>query len=126
MKDDHKILQQQGNVQVGRIIRFTNPEIIKNLEEILKSYVCEAIAIEESGIKPEVKKNPEPVPEELTDAFDGDPVFEAAFCALTPGRQRGYIIHFSQPKQSATRRIRIEKYKEQILKGLGINDNYSR
>jgi uncharacterized protein YdeI (YjbR/CyaY-like superfamily) len=126
MKDEHKILQQQGNVQVGRIIRFTNPEIIKNLEEILKSYVCEAIAIEESGIKPEVKKNPEPVPEELTDAFDGDPVFEAAFYALTPGRQRGYIIHFSQPKQSATRRIRIEKYKEQILKGLGINDNYSR
>jgi uncharacterized protein YdeI (YjbR/CyaY-like superfamily) len=125
MKDEHKILQQQGNVQVGRIIRFTNPEIIKDLEEILKSYVYEAIAIEESGIKPEVKKNPEPVPEELNEAFDGDPIFETAFYSLTPGRQRGYIIHFSQPKQSASRRGRIEKYKEQILNGIGLNDKYS-
>lgn len=124
MQDKHKILQQQGNIQVGRIIRFTKPEEVQELEEILKEYIREAIAIEESGVKPEVKKNPEPIPDELTEAFDNDPVFESAFYALTQGRQRGYIIHFSQPKQSGTRIGRIEKYKEQILNGIGLHDKY--
>lgn len=125
MSDRHQILSQQGNIQSARIVRFTNPEEIRNLKDVLKSYVLEAIAIEESGKKVETVKNPEPVPEELLQAFEDNPAFEKAFYALTPGRQRGYVIYFSQPKQSQTRSGRIEKYKEQIFKGIGLNDKYS-
>lgn len=75
--------------------------------------------------KVEFKKNPEPIPNELLEAFEQDPAFKKAFYALTAGRQRGYIIHFSQPKQSQTRIGRIEKYKEQIFNGIGLNDKYS-
>ena len=100
LKDEHKILEQQGNIQASRIIRFTDTERITNLENVLKEYVLEAIDIEKSGKKVETVKNPEPVPEELIEAFKEDPAFKKAFYALTPGRQRGYIIHFSQPKQS--------------------------
>ena len=82
------------------------------------------IRIEESGLKVEVKKNPEPIPEELIQAFKEDAGFKKAFFNLTPGRQRGYIIHFSQPKQPQTRKGRIEKHKQQILNGIGLNDEY--
>lgn len=124
MKDEHKILEQQGNIQASRIIRFTDTERITKLENVLKEYVLEAIDIEKSGKKVETVKNPEPVPEELTEVFKEDPAFKKAFYALTPGRQRGYIIHFSQPKQSKTRVSRIEKYKQQIFSGVGLNDKY--
>ncbi len=125
LTDTHKILTQQGNLQSDRIIKFINADDIKKLEGVLKSYVLEAIAIEESGKKVEFKKNPEPIPDELLQVFEEDPAFKKAFYGLTPGRQRGYIIHFSQPKQSQTRMGRIEKYKQQIFNGVGLNDKYS-
>ncbi|HJV20550.1 MAG TPA: DUF1801 domain-containing protein [Sediminibacterium sp.] len=122
LNDPQKVLQQQGNLQSCRIIRFTNTVDIKKLKPVLKAYIKEAVAVEESGQKVVYKKNPEPVPEELILAFKADPVFKQAFHTLTPGRQRGYIILFSQPKQVQTRIARIEKYKQQILQGKGIND----
>jgi uncharacterized protein YdeI (YjbR/CyaY-like superfamily) len=125
LADAHKILQQQGNLQSDRIVKFTNVNEIERTKDVLKSYVLEAIAIEDSGQKVTFKKNPESIPEELTQAFDIDPAFKKAFYALTPGRQRGYIIHFLQPKQAQTRIGRIEKYKEQIFSGIGLNDKYS-
>lgn len=125
LTDKDNILEQQGNLQSDRIIKFTNVNDIEKVKDVLKSYVLEAIAIEESGKKVEFKKNPEPIPDELLEAFEQDPVFKKAFYDLTPGRQRGYIIHFSQPKQSQTRIGRIEKYKEQIFNGIGLNDKYS-
>lgn len=125
LTDTHKILTQQGNLQSDRIIKFINADDIKKLKSVIKSYVLEAIAIEESGKKVEFKKNPEPIPDELSQVFEDDPSFKRAFYGLTPGRQRGYIIHFSQPKQSQTRMGRIEKYKQQIFNGVGLNDKYS-
>ena len=125
LTDKNKILQQQGNLQSDRIIKFTNVKEIEKIKDVLKEYVLEAIVIEESGKKVEFKKNPEPIPDELLEAFEQDSAFKKAFFALTSGRQRGYIIHFSQPKQSQTRIGRIEKYKEQIFKGIGLNDKYS-
>lgn len=125
LSDTHKILQQQGNLQSDRIIKFTNVKDIEKVKDVLKSYVLEAIAIEESGIKVQFKKNSEPIPNELLEAFEQDPTFKKAFYELSAGRQRGYIIHFSKPMQSKTRIGRIEKYKEQILSGIGLNDKYS-
>ena len=122
LADKQKILQQQGNLQSDRIIKFTNKDDIEKMEDVLKSYILEAIAIEESGKKIEFKKNPEPIPDELLQAFEQNPAFKKAFYSLTPGRQRGYIIYFSQAKQSQTRISRIEKYKEYILNGIGLND----
>lgn len=111
LNDTHKILTQQGNLQPDRIIKFINADDIKKLKSVIKSCVLEAIAIEESGKKVEFKKNPEPIPDELLQVFEDDPAFKRTFYGLTPGRQRGYIIHFSQLKQSQTRMGRIEKYK---------------
>ena len=126
LTDQHKILQQQGNLQSDRILKFTNIADIEKIKEIIKSYIIEAIAIEESGKKVEFKKNPEPIPTELLQAFEADPAFKKAFYALTPGRQRGYTIHFSQPKQEQTRIGRIEKCKEQIFNGVGLNEFKSK
>lgn len=125
LADKHKILQQQGNLQSDRIIKFTNSADIVKVKDILKEYILEAIEVEESGKKVEFKKNPEPIPDELLEAFEQDHLFKKAFNNLTPGRQRGYIIHFSQPKQAQTRIGRIEKFKEQIFNGIGLNDKYS-
>lgn len=122
LTDKHNILQKQGNLQSDRIVKFTDIDEIGTLADILKSYILEAITIEKSGKKVEFKKNPEPVPDELLQAFEVDAIFKKAFYSLTPGRQRGYIIHFSQPKQSQTRISRIEKYKQRILDGIGLND----
>lgn len=124
LSDPHKILQQQGNIQSGRIIRFTDHQTIADLLQVLKEYIAEAIEIEKSGKKVEIIKNQEPLPDELLEEFENDPVFKKAFYALTPGRQRGYIVYFSQPKQSQTRIGRIEKYRQQILNGIGMNDEY--
>lgn len=126
LMDKHNILHKQGaHSETTRIIKYTNPEDIINQASIIKSYIKEAVDLEKAGQKIEFKKNPEPLPVELTVAFDQDPAFKEAFYALTPGRQRGYIIHFSQPKQVQTRIRRIEKYKQQIIDGIGLNDNYS-
>lgn len=125
LSDKHKILEKQGNLQSDRIIKFINVNDIEKTKDVLKSYILEAIAIEESGEKIEFKKNPEPVPDELIEAFEKDPAFKKAFYNLTLGRQRGYITYFSQPKQSQTRIGRIEKCKEQIFNGIGLNDKNS-
>ncbi len=122
LTDKHKILQQQGNLQSDRLVKFRNVADIEKLKDILKEYIIEAIAIEESGKKVDFKKNPEPIPDELAQIFESDLAFKKAFYALTPGRQRGYIIYFSQPKQSQTRVSRIEKYKHKIFNGVGLND----
>jgi uncharacterized protein YdeI (YjbR/CyaY-like superfamily) len=126
LSDSRKILYKQGNIQSDRIVRFTNVEDIIALRDDLISYIEEAIEIGESGKKVELKKNSEPIPDELLQAFEHDQALKIAFYSLTPGRQRGYIIHFSQPKQSQTRNERIEKYRQQILSGFGLYDKYSR
>jgi len=125
LSDEQKILSQQGNLQSDRIVKFTSTEEIEKVRETLKSYILEAVEVEKSGKKVAFKKNLEPIPEELLQAFEKDIIFEKAFYALTAGRQRGYIIYFSQPKQAQTRIGRIEKYKQQILDGVGLHDKYS-
>lgn len=124
MKDPEGILiQQTENVQSARQIRFTGLKEIKDLETVLKTYIYEAVEVTESGEKVEFKKTKEfPVPEELKTKFKELPAFKTAFEALTPGRQRAYLLHFSQPKQAKTRESRIEKCVDQILDGKGLND----
>ncbi len=124
LTDKQKILQQQGNIQSARIVKFTNKTDIEQTKDILKTYILEAIDLEKNGKKVAFQKNPETFPEELLQAFIHDPAFEKAFYNLTAGRQRGYIIHFSQPKQSQTRVSRIEKQKPQIFNGIGLNDKH--
>lgn len=124
LQDKHKILQQQGNVQLGRIAKFTNTNDIISLENILLEYIQEAIDVEKSGKKLETPKPTMDIPDELTQVFEEEPEFKNAFYKLTPGRQRSYIIHFSQAKQSATRLARIHKNKDLIFKGIGFNDKY--
>ncbi|WBV57640.1 YdeI/OmpD-associated family protein [Chryseobacterium daecheongense] len=124
MKDPDKLLiQQTENVQAARQIRFTDLEQINDLEKTLREYMFEAVEIEESGIKVEMKKTKEfEMVEEFQQKLDKDPVLKQAFEALTPGRQRAYLLHFSSAKQSKTRESRIEKCIPQILDGKGIND----
>ncbi|MHB8962390.1 MAG: YdeI/OmpD-associated family protein [Saccharofermentanales bacterium] len=124
LRDTHGILiQQTANVQAGRQIRFTNVQEIVALEATLKDYIYEAIEIEKSGLEVSFKKSAEfAMPEELLHKFAESPELKTAFEALTPGRQRAYLLHFSEPKQSKTRVARIEKYMPQILKGKGLND----
>ncbi|HEU5047697.1 MAG TPA: YdeI family protein [Rickettsiales bacterium] len=124
MKDPENILvQQTQNVQAGRQIRFTSAKEITKMTSILKAYVKEALEVEKAGLKVSFKKTTEfEVPEELQNKFDEDPDLKAAFDALTPGRQRGYLLHFSSAKQSKTRESRIEKSIPQILEGKGLDD----
>lgn len=124
MKDAKGILiQQTENVQAGRQIRFTSAAEIAKLEKTLKSYIKDAIAVEKSGQKIEYKDTKEySVPEELQVKFDELPALREAFYALTPGRQRGYLLHFASPKLSRTRESRVEKCMDQILEGRGLND----
>lgn len=124
LKDEHKILTQQTeNVQSARQIRFTNVQEIIEMESILKAYIREAIEVEKAGLEVKLRKNTEiTLPEELQQKFDELPALKTAFEALTPGRQRAYILHFTQPKQSKTRESRILKSIERILIGKGLND----
>jgi uncharacterized protein YdeI (YjbR/CyaY-like superfamily) len=124
LKDDRGILiTQTENVQAGRQVRFTNVQEIIALEPILKAYINEAVEAEKAGLKVDFKKTAEfKIPEELQNKFDGFPALKTAFEALTPGRQRAYILYFSAPKQPKTRESRIEKYTQQILAGKGLND----
>lgn len=117
------LIQQTENVQAARQIRFTNVKEIVEMETTLKAYIYEAIEVEKAGLKVEFKKNEEfIIPEELQYKFDEISAMKTAFEALTPGRQRAYILYFSQPKQSKTRVSRIEKYTQKILNGEGLND----
>lgn len=124
LKDPHGILiQQTANVQAARQIRFTDVQEIDEMQLILKTYIDEAIEVEKAGLQVNYKKNTEyTIPEELESKFVDMPDLKAAFEALTPGRQRAYILHFSTPKQSKTRESRVEKYIAQILDGKGLND----
>lgn len=124
LKDPHGILiQQTANVQAARQIRFTNVQEIDEMQLILKTYIDEAIEVEKAGLQVNYKKNTEyTIPEELESKFVDMPDLKAAFEALTPGRQRAYILHFSTPKQSKTRESRVEKYLRHILDGKGLND----
>jgi uncharacterized protein YdeI (YjbR/CyaY-like superfamily) len=117
------LIQQTKNVQAGRQIRFTNLREIVEMEPILKAYIYEAIEVEKAGLKVNFKKNTELIfPEEFQNKLDENPALKTAFDALTPGRQRAYILYFSAPKQSKTRESRVEKCMQQILNGKGLND----
>ena len=117
------LIQQTKNVQAGRQIRFTNIREIVEMETILKAYINEAIEVEKAGLKVNFKKTTEfIIPEEFQNKLNEIPALKTAFDALTPGRQRAYILYFSEPKQSKTRESRVEKCMQQILNGKGLND----
>ena len=117
------LIQQTKNVQAARQIRFTNVREIVEMERILKAYIYEAIEVERAGLKVKLKKTSEyKIPEEFQQKLDKIPALKKAFYALTPGRQRGYIFYFSQPKQSKTRESRVEQCMQKILDGEGLND----
>ena len=117
------LIQQTENVQAARQIRFTNVREIVEMEPILKAYIYEAIEVEKAGLKVNFKKTTEfIIPEEFQNKLDEIPALKTAFDALTPGRQRAYILYFSAPKQSKTRESRVEKCMQQILNGKGLND----
>ncbi|MBA4056787.1 MAG: hypothetical protein C0490_18885 [Marivirga sp.] len=124
LKDAKGILvQQTENVQAARQIRFTNIREIVKMKPIVKAYIYEACEVEEAGLKVPVKKTSEfSIPEEFQNKLDKTPALKTAFYALTPGRQRGYLLYFSSAKQSKTRESRIEKYTKQILSGKGLDD----
>jgi uncharacterized protein YdeI (YjbR/CyaY-like superfamily) len=124
LKDaDGILIQQTKNVQAARQIRFTNVREIVQMEPILKAYIHEAIEVEKAGLKVKFKKTSDfTIPDEFQNKLDAIPALKTAFDALTPGRQRGYLFYFSQPKQSKTRESRVEKCMPQILKGKGLND----
>jgi uncharacterized protein YdeI (YjbR/CyaY-like superfamily) len=117
------LVQQTKNVQSARQIRFTSVREIVKLKSILKAYIFEAVEVEEAGLKVNFKKTKEfIVPEEFQKKLDKISALKTAFKALTPGRQRAYILYFSAPKQSKTRESRVEKCMPQILNGKGIDD----
>jgi uncharacterized protein YdeI (YjbR/CyaY-like superfamily) len=120
LKDSKKLLVQLGQVQAGRVMKFTSVKDIKANAATIKAYVREALAVEKAGLRVERKKTSDfPVPEELTERIRRDPRFRRAFEALTPGRQRSYLYHFAAAKQSATRVARIEKAIPAIFEGRG-------
>ncbi|HEY4320086.1 MAG TPA: YdeI/OmpD-associated family protein [Gemmatimonadales bacterium] len=120
LKDSRKVLVQLGQVQAARVMKFASAKEITAQAAMIKSYVREAIAVEEAGLRVTRKKTSDfPVPAELTERMRKDARFKRAFEALTPGRQRGYLYHFAGAKQSATRVARIEKAVPAILEGRG-------
>jgi uncharacterized protein YdeI (YjbR/CyaY-like superfamily) len=124
LKDPERILiQQTENVQAGRQVRFTSLQEIVRMENMLKAYIHEAIEVEKAGLKLDFKKTKEfAMPEEFQTKLEENPELKTAFDALTPGRQRAYILHFSGAKQSRTREARVEKFIPQILEGKGLDD----
>jgi uncharacterized protein YdeI (YjbR/CyaY-like superfamily) len=117
------LVQQTENVQAARQIRFTNVKEIIEKEPILKAYIKEAVEAEKAGLEVNYKKTSEfKIPEEFQNKLDESPALKTAFAALTPGRQRGYILYFSAPKQFKTRESRVENCTPQILNGKGLND----
>ena len=124
LKDTGGILSKPGeNTQAGRVIRFTDIREIARIETLLKAYIHEAVEVEKSGLKVDFKKTSEyEIPEEFQNKLDEIPALKTAFDSLTPGRQRAYILHFSQPKQSQTRAARVERCMPRIFSGKGLND----
>ena len=110
-------------MQSARQIRFTSPAEINKQKTAVKAYIKEAIAVEKSGAKVRMRSVADfAMPAEFLTRLDDDPELAEAFHALTPGRQKGYLLHFAEAKQSATRAARVEKHAPRILKGLGLND----
>ena len=124
LKDDKGILiQQTKNVQAARQIRFKSLREVVKLRPVLKAYIKEAVAAESAGLKVNFKKTAEfPIPPEFKSKLDENPALKSSFNALTPGRQRAYILYFSAPKQTKTRDSRVEKCVPQILNGKGLDD----
>jgi uncharacterized protein YdeI (YjbR/CyaY-like superfamily) len=124
LKDpDGILIRQTENVQAARQVRFTSVRDITKLAPTLKAYIYEAVEVEEAGLKVAFKKPAAlTFPEEFQSRLDKMPRLKAAFEGLTPGRQKGYYLYFSQPKQSKTRTARVEKYLQQILDGKGLDD----
>jgi uncharacterized protein YdeI (YjbR/CyaY-like superfamily) len=124
LKDKLGILvQQTENVQAGRQVRVTSVAQIAEMETVLKDYIREAIKVEQAGLKIEYKKTPEFImPEEFQIKLAEMPALKQAFEALTPGRQRGYLLHFAGAKQAKTRTARVEKHLPNILEGKGLDD----
>jgi len=123
LKDTDGLLEPPGkNSHVARRMVFSSVDEVTAREKRIRDFIAQAIAAEESGRRVKVKKNPEPVPAELEAMFEEVPGLKQAFGALTPGRQRAYILHFSGAKRSTTRRSRIEKCISRILEGKGLND----
>ncbi|WP_091174905.1 YdeI/OmpD-associated family protein [Mucilaginibacter sp. P25] len=124
LSDTHNILiQQTENVQAARQIRFTNAGEIAGQRSILKAYIYEAIEVEKAGLKVNLKQTKDfAVAQEFQQKLNTIPALKIAFEALTPGRQKAYLLHFSQPKQASTREARVEKWMPQILNGKGLND----
>lgn len=124
LKDFHGVLvQQTENVQSARQMRFTSVAEIIEMEPVIRAYVADAIDVEKSGLTVSKKSTKAyAVPEELQARLDDNPALKTAFEALTPGRQRAYLLHFAAPKQSKTREARVEKHTPQILSGKGLND----
>jgi uncharacterized protein YdeI (YjbR/CyaY-like superfamily) len=117
------LIQQTDNVQAARQIRFTALDQIVELEPAIKAYITTAIGVEQAGLKVEFKKTTEfAVPPEFQQRLEASPELKAAFQALTPGRQRAYLLYFATPKQTQTRQARIEKSVPQILAGKGLNE----
>ncbi len=117
------LIEQTKNTQASRQIRFTNVKEVHKMETILKAYIYEAMEVQKSGLKVSFKKASEfIVPVEFQNKLDEIPALKTAFYALTPGRQRAYILYFSEAKQSKTREMRVEKYMQQILDRKGLND----
>ncbi len=120
---DDILIQQTENVQAARQVRFKNLEEIEKLESVLKSYIKQAVEVEKAGLEIEFKPTSEfKMPKEFQEKLKQNPTFKTAFEKLTPGRQHGYLLYFSAPKQSATRTARIDKSEERILAGKGLND----
>ena len=126
--DAEGILIKPGeHTQSGRWVKFSNVRQIVEMEPILKAYIYEAIEVEKAGLKVHLKTTADfIIPDEFQNKLDAIPALRTAFYALTPGRQRAYLLHFSAPKQSKTRESRVEKYIPQILSGKGLNDEYMR
>jgi uncharacterized protein YdeI (YjbR/CyaY-like superfamily) len=123
LKDPENILVAPGeNSRSVRMVKFTGLAEITAMEAVLKDYIREAVENEKAGRKVDFPKDDLDYPEELADRLDGDPDFRTAFEALTPGRQRGWVLHFSGAKQSATRASRIEKAAPKIFAGKGMHD----
>lgn len=125
LKDEKGLLEKPGeNSQAARVMRFENADEVAKHQASIRRLLKEAMKLEDEGRKVAFKKSPEPRPPELEEVLARDAALAAAFDALTPGRQRGYIIHFTGAKQSATRLARIEKCRDMILAGKGMHDDY--
>lgn len=126
LQDEGRLLVSPGeNSQAGRYFKFTSSQQILEQEELIKAYIFELLELEKAGVKVPMKSADEQdIAEEFQSVLDADPVIRAAFYALTPGKRRGYLLHFAQPKQSQTKKDRIEKCIPMILSGKGLQDEY--